>query len=84
MPNKVYKKPAYVLQRHVGNETVLLNTESEFYFGLNQLGSELFERLCAGENFDRVTESIGEAHDVDINVQRDNGLPITLPWFCHD
>lgn len=43
-----YKKPVHVMVRQVGDECLLLNTESERYFSLNQVGNGFYTRIIDG------------------------------------
>ena len=48
--------PEHVMLREVGGETVLLNLDSETYFGLDGVGTELLRQL-------RDRSTLGEAID---------------------
>lgn len=45
--------------------SVLLNLESELYFGLNAVGSMLWASLQAGESYDSAVGQIQQRFDVD-------------------
>ena len=55
-----FTKPANVLVKHVRNECLLLNSQTEMYFSLNATGSYLFNMLCEGC---RLSEAIAAVED---------------------
>ena len=57
--------PQHVLARTVGDETVLLNLASEQYFGLDGVGSRLWELFEAGVNFAEAISTLTNEYDVD-------------------
>lgn len=54
--------------REVGGETVLLNLESETYFGLDDVGTEILRNLRAGKTIDATVDSLLEQFDVERDV----------------
>lgn len=61
--------PARVLVRVVGGEMVLLNLESEQYFGLNRVGAQMVTRLT-GQPWADALASLEADFDVDAAVLR--------------
>lgn len=60
--------PEPVVFEKVGEETVLLNLDTGFYFGLNSVGSRMWELLVATKNPASVLASMREEYDVDDDV----------------
>ncbi|AAU92988.1 PqqD family protein [Methylococcus capsulatus] len=60
--------PEPVVFEKVGEETVLLNLDTGFYFGLNPVGSRMWELLVATKNPASVLASMREEYDVDDDV----------------
>ena len=50
--------PTHVLVRHLGGESVLLNLESERYFGLDETGTRMLELATAMPSIDAAYEKI--------------------------
>ena len=61
--------PGSVLVREVGGEMVLLNLDSETYFGLNRSGAEIVARLTSLP-LDVALASLAADFDVDEEVLR--------------
>lgn len=60
--------PDHVLSREAGDETVLLNLDSEEYFGLEDVGSRLWALLEQGTTFLDARVELLSAYDVDEDV----------------
>ena len=63
MPSKkktpsALKQPDHVAWRKVENEAVLLDLKTGEYFTLNEIGSLVWERLCAGDSLAAITARI--------------------------
>ncbi len=58
-----------VLARRVGDEMVLLNLESEQYFGLNRVGAEIVTRLTE-RSWTEAVRSLEADYEVDADVLR--------------
>ena len=56
--------PACVLSRRAGNETVLLNLDSEEYFGLEQVGARLWELVEQGVTFGEVLTNLQGEYEI--------------------
>ncbi len=61
---KIYV-PNHVLLREVGGETVLLNLETEKYFGLDEVGTAIFRELRPGSTIDEAIEVLLAEWDVE-------------------
>ncbi len=57
--------PAHVLIRHLDGESVLLNLESERYFGLDGTGTRMLELLTTSSNVDAAYEKLLEEFEVE-------------------
>ena len=54
-----------VLFQEVGGETVLLDLESEQYFGLDAVGTRVWQLLGEGAGAETVVDTLIEEYDVD-------------------
>lgn len=63
--NSMLSVPEHVLARKVGGETVLLNLTSEQYYGLDGVGSRLWELIEEGMTFDEVIMTLVNEYDID-------------------
>ena len=59
-----FEIPPPVLYREVDGELVLLNLETEHYFGLNAIGADIVERVVA-RPFEQAMESLLTDYEVD-------------------
>jgi hypothetical protein len=57
--------PRHVLSQAVQDETVLLDLEQERYYGLDDVGSRVWELLCADVAPSRLMEWLLREYDVD-------------------
>jgi Coenzyme PQQ synthesis protein D (PqqD) len=64
--------PAHVLIRHLDGESVLLNLESERYFGLDGTGTRMLELLTTSPNVDLAYEKLLEEFEVEPVRLREN------------
>jgi coenzyme PQQ synthesis protein D (PqqD) len=82
--------PAHVLIRHLDGESVLLNLESERYFGLDATGTRMWELLTSQPCIAVALEKLQEEYEVEPAVLRshltqllsglvENGLLQVLP-----
>jgi hypothetical protein len=82
--------PAHVLIRHLDDESVLLNLESERYFGLDGTGTRMLDLVTSMPNVDTAYEKLLEEFEVEPALLRDhlnellknlvdNGLVSILP-----
>lgn len=64
-----YEIPAAVLYRDVDGEMVLLNVETEQYFGLDEVGADIVTRLTE-QSLDEALASLIDDYEVDPEVLR--------------
>jgi len=57
--------PPHVLLQQVGEETVLLNLEKECYFGLDPVGTRMWEALTKAETVEAACQDLLSSYDVD-------------------
>jgi len=67
--NEAYRHSPDVVSRQIGDEIVLMDLESGTYFGLNQVGSRVWELTGAGPQSlsalrDRIVEEFDVADEV--------------------
>ena len=53
-----------VLSQEVNGETVLLDLEGETYFGLNDVGTRIWQLLQAEQTVDETLSALSEEYDV--------------------
>jgi hypothetical protein len=72
--------PAAVLFRELGGESVVLNLVSESYFGLDEIGTDMWFALVEHSSVDAAVEPLLDRYDVDrATLERDLlGLAETL------
>lgn len=82
--------PAHVLIRHLDGESVLLNLESERYFGLDATGTRMWELMTSQPSIALALEQLQEEYEVEPETLRthltqllsglvENGLLQVLP-----
>jgi hypothetical protein len=82
--------PKHVLVRHLDDESVLLNLDTERYFGLDATGTRIWELITTMPNVDAAYEKLLEEFEVEPGILRghltellgrlvDNGLLNVLP-----
>jgi hypothetical protein len=82
--------PAHVLIRHLDGESVLLNLDSERYFGLDATGTRLWELMTSQPCIASALEKLQEEYEVEPETLRahltellgrlvENGLLQVLP-----
>jgi len=54
-----------VLSQEVNGETVLLDLDGESYFGLNEVGTRIWQLLNEGLNVGLVLDTLDEEYDVE-------------------
>jgi hypothetical protein len=62
--------PSYVLVRHLDGETVLLNLETEKYFGLDGTGTRMWEITTHSLTIEAAYGKLADEFDVDPNTLR--------------
>ena len=63
--NKKITVPAGVLRRELSGESVILNLQTESYFGLDEVGSEMWKALTASPSIELAFNALAENYDVD-------------------
>jgi hypothetical protein len=64
--------PAHVLVRLLDQESVLLNLESEQYFGLDETGTRMWQVVTASPNIDAAYQELLAEYDVQPEMLREN------------
>jgi hypothetical protein len=64
--------PAHVLIRFLDNESVLLNIESERYFGLDQVGTRMWQLATAAPRIEVAYQQLLDEYDVEAGLLRSN------------
>ena len=62
--------PDDVLVSRLQEESVILNLDSERYFGLDDVGTRFLSVLTTAESIDAAYESLAEEYDVDREILR--------------
>jgi len=68
--------PAHVLVRILDRESVLLNLETEQYFGLDETGTRMWQLVTVSPNVDSLTKRLLAEFDVDPELLRSNILEL--------
>ena len=64
--------PAHVLVRLLDQESVLLNLETEQYFGLDETGTSMWQLVTASPNIDAAYQELLTEYDVQPELLREN------------
>jgi hypothetical protein len=64
--------PAHVLVRFLDRESVLLNLETEQYFGLDETGTRMWQLVTASSDIDAAYQELLAEFDVEPELLRDN------------
>src|ERR1700757_4748617 len=64
--------PAHVLVRHLDGESVLLNLETEVYFGLDAIGTRMWELMTSAPNIETAYAELSEEFEVEPELLRNN------------
>ena len=64
--------PSYVLVRHLDGETVLLNLETEKYFGLDSTGTHMWRITTNAPNIETAYTKLSEEFEVEPGLLRDH------------
>jgi hypothetical protein len=64
--------PAHVLVRHLDGESVLLNLETEKYFGLDATGTRMWEVATQSASLEAAYVALAQEFDVEPEVLRSN------------
>jgi hypothetical protein len=66
----MYQRPSEVLVRDLGEELVLLNTKTEQYHSLNDVGRRSYELLTEGQDLDGAAAIMAAEYDAPIETIR--------------
>lgn len=64
--------PAHVLVRFLDRESVLLNLETERYFGLDETGTRMWQLLTTAQDIDAAYQELLAEFDVEPELLRNN------------
>ena len=64
--------PAHVLVRFLDKEAVLLNIETERYFGLDETGARMWQLATTSANIDAAYHALLSEYDVDAEMLREH------------
>ena len=64
--------PDQILISNLQDESVILNLNSEQYFGLDNVGTRMFSVLTNSDSIEAAYESLTKEYDVDRQVLRDD------------
>ena len=64
--------PAHVLVRILDRESVLLNLETEQYFGLDETGTRMWQLVTTSPNIDAAFQDLLAEYDVESDLLRSN------------
>jgi hypothetical protein len=64
--------PKHVLVRFLGKEIVLLNLESECYYGLDEMGTRMWQVVTAAPSVENAYEALLSEYDVTPELLRQN------------
>jgi len=80
MENKQYRTPEEVIMRLVGEDTLLLNTQTHQYYTLNRVGIKIIKLLTVNPSVDNVVDHIRMEYDTsEEQIRKDvEGLIIKL------
>lgn len=65
LPSTRFAVPDHVLVREVGGESVLLNLQSETYFGLDETGTRIWSALTRYPSVEEACRALVEEFDVE-------------------
>ena len=68
--------PDDVLISHLQEESVILNLDSERYFGLDDVGTRFLSVLTSSESIEAAYERLRDEYDVDSDVLRQDLLAL--------
>jgi len=64
--------PPNVLVRKLEEESVLLNLDSERYYGLDEVGTRMLDALCESDSVEAAYRQLVDEFDVDPETLRDD------------
>ncbi len=70
--NDKVSAPSHVLVRFMDKEAVLLNLETERYFGLDEVGARMWQLTTTSANVESAYKALLSEYDVDAKTLRGN------------
>lgn len=64
-PRTTLRVPEHVLMRRIGDEMVMLNLDSEGYYGLNEVGARLMQLVETGATLEQIIEQLSCEFEVE-------------------
>ena len=71
----------HVHARAFDGETVIVDLERGQYYGLDELGTVLWERMAAGKTLSEVVNEVAPKYDVDVSVLREDLVALCNEWI---
>ena len=62
--SRTFRIPDTVLSQELAGETILLNLDTGVYFGLDAVGTRIWQLLHAGRTLDAIREALVAEYDV--------------------
>ncbi len=69
--------PQQVMARQVGDETVILNLESGTYYGMDQVGTRIWQLMTEGKTFSEICDMAQVEYDVERQVLKQDVLKLS-------
>lgn len=67
-----YSKNPAIISKIIDDEQILLNTETGDYYGLNELGSAIWELINENNDLQSMVQTLLEDYDVEESVLKDD------------
>jgi hypothetical protein len=78
-----FSVPEHVLARRTGDELVVLNLDSEQYYGLDEEGTWFWEQIASGASFGEAVNSMQAEFEVDRDTLIEDLTSITADLQRH-
>ena len=75
--------PNEILISNLQDESVILNLNSERYFGLENVGNRFFSVLTSSDSIEAAYESLAAEYDVDRNALREDLVSLIEDLLAH-
>jgi hypothetical protein len=72
MDSELMNIPSHVMARQVGDETVILDLASGLYFGLDEVGSRVWDLIGRGNSMSAVYETLIAEYEVPPEALRED------------
>ena len=82
--NKRIRPAAGVLVRELQGEAVLLNLDTESYYGLDEVGARMWSVVNASDSVEAAFQILLTEYDVDSARLRDDLQALVEEWIEHD